>query len=581
MMLNLNERERRIIELLKKGDLSGEQLAAELNVSRRTIIRDIGNVNAFLKQFHVGKVVSGNNYHLEIDSSENLALTLKQAITDENRVLLTILSNPVLSISELAERVFLSKLSLRHVLKEMAGEYKNIFTIQAKPGVGIQLQFTGISPIDFFAELIFENPNFKNQLTTVSRWLAINRPLLTNAAHVYYRTVTPYITMQQVKIQAFATIACAPFVQQSRLGKIEKSKLVRYVKHFFAEKIRAYQQIIDKRELFLEIIDQILGKHKINAAEGNLDEAIFGHVVRTVMFSTLISRETQRQLSLLKAKNPFAFDFGYDLSNKLSAMIPNLAPEPDYLSLYALSAIGRSNSHQVKILMLADRQSLGAINELIIKQEIKNVSIMLVFALSTALRRLNQAKYDLILANTEFPDTLKHKFPLDMTFPGILNDEQLEELEALTKTRYFKKLLPEILTPQNTVILNEKSHDFFHALKVGLRLLESRAVVSSSEGQMVLDRENEGNQLVVNNVSIPHITVPKPNSNYRLFAIIPHDDVKLKDTHIKLMVVVLVSEAQRDKSGIFGYLYSVITSKKIDENHDFNSYQDVINFFSL
>lgn len=59
----LNSRELRIILLLQEHDLSGEDLAALLETSRRTVVRDIARINGLLRSESIGSIESVKKYH--------------------------------------------------------------------------------------------------------------------------------------------------------------------------------------------------------------------------------------------------------------------------------------------------------------------------------------------------------------------------------------------------------------------------------------------------------------------------------------------------------------------------------------
>lgn len=87
----LNSRELRIILLLQEHDLSGEDLAALLETSRRTVVRDIARINGLLRSESIGSIESVKKYHLLVLNRANLNRLLTQSNHESVLVLLNLL----------------------------------------------------------------------------------------------------------------------------------------------------------------------------------------------------------------------------------------------------------------------------------------------------------------------------------------------------------------------------------------------------------------------------------------------------------------------------------------------------------
>ena len=98
----LNSRELRIILLLQEHDLSGEELATLLATSRRTIVRDIAQINTLLADEKIGSVESIKKYHLLVLNTANFNQLLTRVNNESDLVLLHLLIHPNISMAELA-----------------------------------------------------------------------------------------------------------------------------------------------------------------------------------------------------------------------------------------------------------------------------------------------------------------------------------------------------------------------------------------------------------------------------------------------------------------------------------------------
>ena len=72
----LSKRQRQLLRTLDEGPRSGSELARALGVSRRTVIREVASVSAWLESMGAGSIASDPNYHLVVTSDEALASLL-------------------------------------------------------------------------------------------------------------------------------------------------------------------------------------------------------------------------------------------------------------------------------------------------------------------------------------------------------------------------------------------------------------------------------------------------------------------------------------------------------------------------
>ena len=114
----LSKRQRQLLRTLDEGPRSGSELARVLGVSRRTVIREVASVSAWLESMGAGSIASDPNYHLVVTSDEALASLLSQDLSDEARVLLCVLRTPGVAIAQVAEETYLSPRAVRAAMAE-------------------------------------------------------------------------------------------------------------------------------------------------------------------------------------------------------------------------------------------------------------------------------------------------------------------------------------------------------------------------------------------------------------------------------------------------------------------------------
>lgn len=89
------------------------------------------------------------------------------------------------------------------------------------------------------------------------------------------------------------------------------------------------------------------------------------------------------------------------------------------------------------------------------------------------------------------------------------------------------------------------------------RLVDAHRI-TSAEADLIRERERAGKRLNVKGIAFPHAITPVESDGFRLFVACLDEPVTDMDATIGLIIVVLASQSQADKSSIFTYLLSVI-----------------------
>jgi mannitol/fructose-specific phosphotransferase system IIA component (Ntr-type) len=147
-------------------------------------------------------------------------------------------------------------------------------------------------------------------------------------------------------------------------------------------------------------------------------------------------------------------------------------------------------------------------------------------------------------------------------------------LEQLVNGQYYHDNIAAMLAPNHftNVAVTDK---FLPALKKGLQIFSDAGLLAEEDLVKIVEREEAGNQLVLNHISIPHI-VTASVSDYRLFAIKPEEKVTVENQEVYLMVIVLVGTSQAEKNTIFSYLYQTLRQYSTANIRQVQSYQQVI-----
>ena len=99
---------------------------------------------------------------------------------------------------------------------------------------------------------------------------------------------------------------------------------------------------------------------------------------------------------------------------------------------------------------------------------------------------------------------------------------------------------------------------YLEAFDAVASLLANLRLITSDEASLLRDRERAGERLNTAGVALPHAVTPVKSPTFRLVVVRPSAPVMDGDERIELVLVVLASKGQLDKSSVFPYLVSRI-----------------------
>ena len=559
----LNSRELRIILLLQEHDLSGEELATLLATSRRTIVRDIAQINTLLADEKIGSVESIKKYHLLVLNTANFNQLLTRVNNESDLVLLHLLIHPNISMAELAEKTFLSRQNILNNIEKLNRRFQNVLKISSKPRIGISLKIRHISKIDVLAALILDN----QQLVTkqLKQWQL--DPEIETPARIIRRQLPEQLFEYLTAGQLHAQILACYLIAQQAVTVTNPALLNEFVQHeindsvasvltnFFEAKLKLLTDLtMAKVQTAIQVTKT---RYTLDALDNNFTGEILNHLRRSSMFSTFVPESLLEQIRYLKIQNPFAFDFAFDLTRKLQSTFKSSQIEDEYIALYVLRAIETPAAHNVRTLMYATRQSVANINKMIITEQVPNLDIEMVFSREQLETRLAYIDFDLVIGNGLNPNDLRLPAQFDSTFNGIISQDELDQLKNLGSESYIQENLLKFFPKSHFVRLKGVHHSAKRVLRDGLAKFSDLGLLTDEQATALINREEAGNQLVLNHISIPHASTELVDA-YELFAISFDGEVKIAGKPIYLMIMVLANQGRKDNGQVFGYIYAKI-----------------------
>lgn len=559
--MQFTKREQSLVLLLRTGPRTGAELADALDVSRRTITREISAINRKLNETGAGSIVSESSYRLQVLSEEALRALLEDGIPDEASVLLSVLTSPEASLASVVQETYLSRRALAGVISSINREYGDVVHLEPRAGRGIEVSLVAAQPADVLASLATDTPMLVRRMEELGDWARVDGRL-GDAVKTYLADMAPYLSVRQAHLQAVAAAATAPMVRGA--GSLSCSGRAEAVREFFRGKRELLVGLMRHRAQLMDEISELLGTYGIRSARSDLRALIFDHVVRCALFPSLMSREMRTQMRDMRLRHPFEFDFGDDLSARLRMRQPRVLVEPEFLALYVLASAEEQHSERVSVLVLCHRRSMSAINQRLIEQNVRNVEVFVVSD-ETAFDLVLSREWDLLVRDEDGPEC--PGIPRwDMVFRGVLGTSELRRIRRLALGALYCKNLARMFARENYLELHNEGGptEYLAALEEALRLFVEEGRLSEGEAALVLARERAGERLSMGGIAFPHAITPVVSSTFRVLVVMPARALEDNGESIGLVVIVLASQAQTDKSSIFAYFLSVIESARAD-----------------
>lgn len=555
--MQLTKREQMLVSLLRVRPRTGSELAEALAVSRRTVMREVSSVNAKLVAQGAARIESGQSYSLEVVSEDVLCALLNDGLSDELAVLLCALTSSELSVSSLAQETFLSRRAVAMAIEQINREYAGVVHLEPRAGRGVEVTLFSASAPDVLASLAFESPYLEARLEEMAAWEHA-APLIEDACARYLGEVRPYLSSRQAHLQAVAAMASAPFARKQSanwaVARLEEAGA------FFDQKRNLLFDLLRHHAAIVEQIEVLLRTYGIRSSgRSDLCQLVFDHVVRCALFPTLMSGQMREQMRDMRMRHPFEFDFGDDLCARLSEKNPSLLLEPEFLALYLLASTEEDAGQPVTILVVCSRRSMSTINRRLIEQNVENADVCVVADGASAAALLAEGGWDLTVRDEDSP-VLGEGISWDLQFRGVLGSEQLRIIRCMALDIRYQKNVTRMLREENYFHLHNKSAEqpYLAVLEDVLDVLVGAHRITSDEAELIRRRERAGKRLNLKGFAFPHTVTPVESNDFRMFVICLDEPVVDMDTKIEIVVVILASQSQADKSSIFPYLLSVI-----------------------
>lgn len=376
----LNVRQIQILILLWNDDYTGTELAEKVTSSRRTIIRDINEINQYLTERSIAQIKSSSKYHMIIKNYREFQSLIEQFEIDDQTFLFKLLILKNKSIDNLMVETYLSKKEVINTVDRLNGRYHDFISISTKIGKGYQIQFQKITKVDLLAYLIFNNPKLLQNLPNLN--MVVINGLIEKDKKYIPPEINKYLITKQITAQLIALNICQ----------------TEDIKEFYSEKIQTLNKL--NTTSIKNILNKITSKYGLRIDETTLVTDISEHLCRNNLFPTFISASLTKQIKDIKIKNPFAFDLACDFRKLAEQEIDGISINDEYIGLYVVRAMDIfSEDKNIKILMYTYQRSIANINENILLENINNINLKSVYSKDEFDKLLETESYDISIMN--------------------------------------------------------------------------------------------------------------------------------------------------------------------------------------
>lgn len=575
----ITNRQRKIIHLLQKNDLTSEKIAEYLDVSTRTVMRDIAELNDSFQSNHLAVIEAnyqGQGYHLIIYDDQQFVdlITLKPDAA--LNVLFMLTRHPEVLLIDFQEKLFLSKSAIIKILIQLKDQYCSYANIQAKPSKGYQLITDYATRLFLAANILLEDKatlfsscnletnSYQSLITYIEQsdlikhfnFLTPRQFLLLALAATQVFTDSTMLTASSSAGQPNLSSDTAEFINDvyGKIAAITKIKIDAV--HLFAfinqlQTIKCQLQALSIENIHTALQQTSLTFHMQFGAQGTLAEQIFNHLGRSIAFPSLINNfDDINQLTLV---NPMIYNFSHCFLNALNEIQQFVILDDSYTFLYFLSAHSVYQM-QYTIQLISSRWSIANINKKLIEDKIPNANVIC---------HVGQYNFDIeneqqyIIWNQD--DIPPNSLSIDQLIKGIFDPNTLTILKSNLQDLNIKFGIEQCFKQSDIMQLSltHKHNSWLDVMRHGCDMLQQNNLLVEQDAQQLIARESQGHSLIINNIVIPHASSvyvnPFAMSYWQL------DKPQLIDgQQINQVLLVLVNPEHKENSNIFSYLYKVL-----------------------
>lgn len=576
----MNERQQFILELLMHASspISIDNIVSQVQKSKRTVLRDLSTIKMYLESEKIGELINNNNgYKINIIEVEKYKDLMNQYINDEEVILYELIQRDYLTIDDLSQCLYVSKMTASEKMNTVKTNYNQYLNIEVSRK-GHHLNESIIKKLMLLCNLIENNIKYYLNLFHIpyENYLSLEDFISNN---IQIKEDFPNCSTHQI---AIIFIAAAIYQGEYENQDIQEAEFLEY-----------YQKVNIKANEKADIILQTISLHCIdihlslskqhiyrilelmkNEIMIDLDEEdelvyqLYDHLKRVLCFPHYLKMKEIYNISDFKALYPFSFDLSFKFIQYLKQLYHYEIPNTDFIGLYFAVCLEKLKEKKHKIIIYSSKNAIAYLNKQLLMDYLNNIEVILTKTLDIELLQGASLVIDSI-GQLKLDD-------IDVIYMDhILNEEEMIHIETILDNVSIHKNKYSIFPKSLSYEYHVKEDDTWEKILdyICLKLQETNTI-NNEEKTAILNRENHGNALIINNYIIPHCISKK--ENFCICVYIHLDkDIIVDERHIQHVLVTVLNPLVQKNVNIFKFLYNYLNENR-DILQDISTYDDFI-----
>jgi putative frv operon regulatory protein len=557
----LNERQLSLLVKLEHQPSSLAELAQQAGVSARTVSRDIDYLNFTLSGRARVTSQGSAGVQLEILDRKHY-FQLLQRHDNDDQLLALLLLNGFTTRLQLADALNLPETLIADKLVKLRQRYEKVFSIAGRPGVGYFIDEPESRQILILANLLKKDP-FISPLTGFN-FAAVER--LTSSLSSLQ--AWPAVEHEYVVSVVLAVWAMRNLLRGTAITKAdhEVALCIENAGFYFSEKaLNALISLLDELqcqatrvtpELIQQLLAETLNAHPGGVLDEQLIEDLTGHITRCAASPVWVAESRQGSMNNLKAAWPVAFDMSIRFIGLLREQQGIIIPDSDLIGLYFACALERHQTDRRPVILLAEQNAIATINKLAIERDIVNCRVHIARSVAGLMGLLEEIQPVCIINNSHL--VLDESINNVLNIRNIITPAGISQIRDFLDTVFIRQNLDRLFPVEGCFHDENLPEDTWLEIcaRVSQRLVK-QGQLTADEAWRVCQREQEGENLIVNQLAIPHCWSEKETSFRGFFITLSHPLI-VNHEPVSHLLIACASASARHELKIFSYLATAL-----------------------
>ncbi|ELO0756281.1 PTS sugar transporter subunit IIA [Salmonella enterica] len=575
----LNERQLTLVELLEQQRWSLSELARHTGVSSRTILRDIDYLNFTLSD--KARIQPGGNAGYQLDIVDRRRFfQLLQRHDNDDRLLAFLLLQAFSTRAQLASALNLPETWVTGRLPRLKQRYERAFCMASRPGVGHFIDEPEEKRIILLANLLKKDP-LLIPLPGITRTVIEQLQQACEEVDDFPLVPGEYLASLTLAVYALRNqlTTAWPECRHTSLKKAVAQGGIDMGENAFGTLIglletQQQQAMTLSADAVCSLLQRVPGAASLNIIDTQLIDNITGHLLRCVSAPIWLPEHRQSSMNNLKSAWPAAFDMSLCFIAQLREQVEIPLFDSDLIGLYFACALERHQNERRPIVLLSDQNAIATINQQAIERDVLNCRVMIARTPGEVKAISQEIVPVLIINNSHY--LLDEGQKNVLSFRNIITASATEQIKNFLATAFIRQQPERFFSKAGSFHYpNIPGEDWNTITRQICDRLVSQAHITEDDALRICARENEGENLIINHLAIPHCWSER-ESRFRGFFITLAHPVQVNNEPVDRVLLACAAAAARHELKIFSYLASVICRHPADTVRRLDGYEAFI-----